>query len=217
MHIKRNNIGNFWPIPRKGTKYLAVPKHNKSESISLVVVIRDILKLVKNKKELKRLLNGKKVLVNQKIVRDTNYPIAIFDIINLPELKKNYKANLSKDKKMIFEEVNGKESETRVYKIINKQILPNKKIQLNLSNGRNIITNEKAKTGDSLMINLKDNKIEKILPLEKSREAFVVNGKHAGYFGKIEDIVERGGKTLVKISSEIGKINVWTKNIIIIK
>ena len=57
MHIKRKNIGKFWPVPRKGTKYLAVPSHNNSESISLVVVIRDVLKLVRNKKELKRLLN----------------------------------------------------------------------------------------------------------------------------------------------------------------
>ena len=55
MYLKRKNIGKFWPVPRKGTKYLAVPNHNNNEAISLVVVMRDVLKLVRNKKELKRL------------------------------------------------------------------------------------------------------------------------------------------------------------------
>jgi len=217
MHIKRLNTGKFWPVPRKGTKYLAVPKHNQNESISLVVVMRDILKLVKNKKELKRLLNEKKVLVNHRKVVESNYPIMLFDIITLPDAKKNYKTLLSKQKKMIFEEVSDKEAEDKVYKIINKKILNENEIQFNLMHGKNILTKEKAKVGDSLLFNLKSNKVEKIIPMEKGKEVFITNGKHAGYAGKIEDIIERGGKNLAKISSEKGKMTVWLKNIIVVK
>jgi len=217
MHIKRNNLGKFWPIPRKGTKYLAVPKHNKSEAVSLIVVMREILKVVKNKKELKRLLNEKKVQVNYNNVNETNYPICLFDTINLADAKKNYRAMLSKEKKMIFEEVSGKESEVKVYKILNKKILPGGKVQFNLMHGKNIVLKEKANVGDSLIFNSKENKVEKIIPAEKGREAFILNGKHAGHVGKIEDIIERGGKILAKITSEKGRVNVWIKNIIIIK
>ena len=56
MHFKRKTIGKFWPIARKGTKYVAVPDHNQYESLPLVVVIRDMLKLVRTTKELKKLL-----------------------------------------------------------------------------------------------------------------------------------------------------------------
>ena len=56
MHLKRSSIGKFWPLPRKGNKYLAVSSHDKTKSIPLVVVIRDILQLVGNRKELQKLI-----------------------------------------------------------------------------------------------------------------------------------------------------------------
>ena len=31
-YLKRNNFGKFWPIPRKGTTYVTVSSHNKTES-----------------------------------------------------------------------------------------------------------------------------------------------------------------------------------------
>jgi len=214
-HVNRQNIGKFWSVPRKGTKYLAVASHNKSDSIPLVIILRDILKIIRNKKELKRLINEKKIQVNHKEIRNTNYPIGLFDVINFTEAKKNYQATFSEHKKMIFEEISDKESETKIFKIINKKILPGKKIQFNLMHGKNIISNEKVNTGDSVLLNLKDNKIAKIIPMEKGNNVFVIKGKHAGHKGKIEDIMDRGGKTIVKIISDEGKVNVWIKNIIV--
>ncbi len=217
VHLKRQNIGKFWAIPRKGTTYLSVASHNKKNSIPLVVVLRDILKLIKNKKELKRLINEKQIQINHKEIRSTNYPVCLFDIINLPGAKKNYKATLSKNKKMIFEEVSDKEAQTKILKVTNKKILPGNKIQVNFMHGKNLIVKEKVNAGDSVLLNLKENKIEKILPMEKGKTAFVIWGKHAGYYGKIDSIEERGGKQIAKIRSEDSKINVWIKNLIIIK
>jgi len=127
-HLKRNKVGTFWPIPRKGTKYLAVATHNKKDSIPLVVIVRDVLKIVKNKKELQRALNEKQIQINHKEIRETNYPIGLFDVINLPLIKKNYTAELSKHKKMIFKEISNKEAETKIFKIIGSKMLKGKKI-----------------------------------------------------------------------------------------
>ena len=214
-YLKRQKIGKFWPIPRKGTKYLARSTHNQHESIPLVVVMRDILKIVGSKKELKKLLNEKQVLINHKEIREPNYPVNLFDVINFA--KKNFKASLSENKKMKFEEISDKEAETKVYKILNKKILRKGKIQLNLMQGKNITTDEKAKTGDSVVINLKDDKIVKILSMEKGKTGFALKGKHMGSVGEIIDIMERGGKSIAKIKSKDENINVWIKNIIVIK
>ncbi len=214
MYLKRSNIPKFWPVPRKGTKYLAVASHNQNNSIPLVVVMRDLLKIAKNKKEVQRAINEKKIKINQTEVHEVNYPVCLFDVISLPEIKKNYKAVLSKGKKIVLEEIKEKESETKVYKIINKKKLSEKVIQLNLMYGRNIISKEKSSVGDSVVFNLKENKIEKIIPMEKGREVFIFDGKHAGVEGKIEDIIVRGGKNIAKIISKEGKINVWLKNLI---
>jgi len=215
MHRKRQNIGKFWPVPRKGTKYTAVSSHNQTESIPLIVVMRDILKILKNKKELKRILNEKKVLINHKQIRETNYPVCLFDVLTIGQ--ENYRANLSENKKTILQKISSKEAETKIYKIINKKMLAKKKVQLNLMQGKNIIFEEKAKIGDSVVLNLKDNKIVKIIPLEKNRNVFAFKGKHMGNSGKIIEIMERGGKQIAKIESKGRRINVWTKNIIVIE
>jgi small subunit ribosomal protein S4e len=215
MHLKRKTIENFWSIPRKGTKYVAVPNHNQREALPLVIVMRDILKLVRNTKELKKLLHEKQVLINHKLVHETNYPISLFDILTLPLAKKNYKAMLSKNKKLILEEISEKDSNTKVFKVISKKILDGKRNQINLMHGKNILSKEKVETGNSIIFDLKENKIVKIIPMEKSRTAYVIKGKHAGETGKINEIVERGGKKIAKISSESEKINVWIENIIV--
>ena len=236
MHLKRKTVENFWSIPRKGTKYVAVPNHNQREALPLVVVIRDMLKLVRNTKELKKLLQEKQIQINHKLVHETNYPISLFDILSLPAIKKNYRAMLSENKKLILEEVDEKEANIKIFKVLNKKVLEEKKIQLNLMHGKNIISKEKVNTGDSVVFDLKDNKIIKIIPMEKGENAFVIKGKHAGISGKINDIIERGGKKLAKISPDIAgkdkssgnevskdkssgqeKINVWIENIIVIE
>jgi len=216
-HLNRQNIGKFWPVPRKGTKYLAVASYNKSNSIPLVVVVRDILKIVRNKKELQRIINEKRIKINHKEIKKVNYPVCLFDVINLVNVKKNYRATFSENKKIIFKEISDKESETKIFKVLNKKILSGKKVQFNLMHGKNIISKEKVNTGDSLLLNLKDNSIIKIIKMEKNKNIFVIRGKHMGINGKIENIMERGGKTIVKIISGKSKINVWTKNIIVIE
>jgi small subunit ribosomal protein S4e len=217
MYLKRSKIGKFWPIPRKGTKYLALATHNTKTSIPLVVVFRDILKIVRNKRELKRALNEKQILVNQREVIEVNYPISLFDIITLKKSNKSFKANLSETKKMIFEEVSGKDSETRIYKVINKKKLGENKFQINLSNGKNIISDEKINTKDSILLNLKTNKILKIITMEKGKEAFVMKGKHIGATGKIQSISMIGNKEIADILFNNKKINVWTKNLMILE
>ena len=149
-YLKRNNFGKFWPIPRKGTTYVAVSSHNKKESIPLIIVMRDILKLVKTKKELRKLINEKQIKINGKEIRETNYPICLFDVLALDTLGKNYKAVLSEKKKFVFEEISGKEAKSKPYKVLSKKILAKGNVQLNLMYGKNIISKEKVNIGDSI-------------------------------------------------------------------
>lgn len=217
MYLKRNKTEKFWSIPRKGTKYLAVAKHNHAESIPLVVALRDVLKIVKNKKELKSALNEKQIKINSKEIRETNYPISLFDVLTLVNAKKSYRAVLSKNRKMVFEEVAEKDSKTKIFKLLNKKMLPGKTVQFNLNHGKNIISKEKVNIGDSILLNIEDNKILKIIPMEKGKHAYVIKGKHIGQEGKIEDIVERGGKQIAKITVNDERINVWLKNLIVME
>jgi len=139
MHVKRKTIPILWPVARTGTKYMAVSTHNKTDSIPLIIALRDILEIVKTKKELKALLNDKKVLINNKIVKEVNYPICLFDALSFPSIKKHFRAEII-NKKMNFKEISEKESLVKIFKVIGKKILGNKKVQINLTDGKNIIS-----------------------------------------------------------------------------
>jgi len=212
-HLKRNKFEKFWPIPRKGTTYVAVASHNQKSSIPLIIVMRDIFKLVKTKKELKKAINEKQIKINGKEIREVNYPVCLFDVVSV--LDKNYKASLSEGKRFIFREVSGKEAEEKVIKVIGKKVLGKDKVQINLLDGRNVFVKDKIDVEDSVVYNFKDKKVEKVIKMEKGRTGFVFSGKHAGIKGNIEEIMERGGKKLVKIREEDVKINVWVKNVIV--
>ncbi len=203
-------MGKFWPVAKKGTKYVAKSSHNNSNSIPLAVLIRDVLKLVRTTKELKKVLNEKQIKVSGKEIRDTNYPIGLFDMITAGD--KTFKVILGENKKFKMEE--SKDDGTKIIKIVGKKNLGNKGIQFNLMDGRNVLSNEKANVGDSVIYNYNDAKISKIIKMDKGSEGFVIKGKHAGVRGKIVDIVEQGGKKIAVINDDKEKINVWVKNVI---
>jgi len=211
-HLKRQKIENFWPIPRKGTKYLTVAAHSKNDSIPLVVVMREILGLVNNKKELQKLINEKKVVVNGKVIRDVKYPISLFDNISFPGIKKHYKAIL-KAKRYGFEEINEKQAQNKTYRVKDKKELKGKKTQINLNNGKNILSADKVKVGDFVVLNLKENKITKTISLEKGIDVVVIKGKHMGVQGKVKEISEEGQNKIALVSNDNEDIKVNVENL----
>lgn len=206
MYVKRQTVAKTWPIPRKGTKYLVAPSHNKKNGIPILVLLRDVLKIAKNRKEVKRILNQELISVNSKTVKKDNLSVLPFDIVKIGE--KSYELGFSEKRKFMLKET---KREEKILKVVGKTILKEKKIQLNLLYGKNVITDEKANTGDSVII--KDKKVEKVLPLEKGREAVVFSGKYKGKEGEIE-VIE--GKIATLFHKE-EKINVPVKNIMVVK
>jgi small subunit ribosomal protein S4e len=211
MHIKRKTIGKLWPIPRTGSKYLAVPSHEQSDAMPLIIVVRNVLELVKTKKELKKLLNEKKITVNGKIVNETNYPLSLFDVLAMPSVNKYYRVMLKN--RYELKEITEKESKSKIYKVIGKKLLGAKKVQLNLNHGRNIISNEKIKVGDFVNMTFESNKIEEIIVLKKGVEVLVIAGKHLGKIGKIESITKEGESTVTVIKNKEGEVKANINNV----
>jgi len=60
MHLKRQKIPNSWPIERKGTKYIVRPSNGIKNSIPLLILMRDMLKIATTRKEVKTSINLKK-------------------------------------------------------------------------------------------------------------------------------------------------------------
>lgn len=214
-HLKRQKIPKNWPLPRKGSVYVVRPSFSIKKGIPILIVLRDLLKVAQNKREAKRALHEKNILFNEKVIRDYKQPIMLYDIITIVPAKKNYKLNLKENGKFKIEEISEKDSKKKIAKIIGKKILKGKKTQLNLIDGRNFLSDIKCSINDSVLVNLKEKKIEKCLPLKEKAKIIIFAGKHAGKTGVIEKLDL--DKKMAKVSNKKGTINVLIKQLMVVE
>lgn len=198
MYLKRHHTPKSWPIPRKGTVYVVAPSHNGKNGIPLLIAMRNFLGIVKTRRELKKILLDGKILVNGKKVREDNLTLLLFDKISIKDEEKFYMVEFSKTGKFNLEEISEKETNSKVCKVINKTMLKGKKMQINFNDGRNILSKEKINVGDSIVFNLNDNKIEKILSIKEKARVLIIKGKHKGSKGEVIEINNRK----IKVKSE---------------
>jgi small subunit ribosomal protein S4e len=212
-HLKRHSVPKSWPMQRKGTAFVVKPNVGFEEALPVLIILRDLLKVAQDRKEAKKMIHNKSILLNGKEVRDEKHGVVLFDVITLVPSKKNYKLTVLKNEKLNIEEIKESEADSKIAKIIDKKMLKGKKVQLNLSDGRNFLSNIKCKVNDSLLVNLKSKKIEKCLPLEENSNAMVFAGKHSGEKGKIEKI--NNERKIAEINTGKEKINVLIKQLIV--
>ncbi len=199
MHLKRQEAIIKLPIPRKGTKYVARALSDLENAVPVVIAIRDMLKLARTAKEVNKMIHEKMLKINGRVVRDPRESIKLF---NLFQADKVYFLSLLPTGKFFFEEA--KHKDMRVCKIINKKLIKNNLIQVNLHDGSNVLTKDKMVVGDSLYIDL-EGKIKKHVPLEKGKEAIVIKGKYSGSKGKMESI--DGNNVIIHLKDKSTTLN----------
>ena len=190
MRMKRLTAPKTWPIERKKKKYVIAPAlgpHPKEKSIPLGVVIRDILSLAQTLKEVKEILNKGLVKIDNKTRNDYKLPIGLMDVISIG---KEYYRVLPSKKGFNIKQIGKDEASTKLVKIENKTCLKNKKIQLNMHDGKNmIVDNNDYRTGDVIVLDLDKNKVKEIIRLEKGCQVLLTGGNNIGKIGKMEDLV----------------------------
>ncbi len=214
-HLKRQSMPKGWPIERKGKTYVVKPNFSVKEGIPTLIVLRDMLKLAQNRNEVKRIIHLKQVLVNEKPVTDEKNNILFYDTINILPMKKHYRMELSENGKFYLQEIKESETTKKIAKIINKKILKGKKVQLNLNDGRNFLSDIKCSMNDSAVVNLKEGKIEKCLPLKEKAKAVIFAGKHLGKKGEITKLNLEEKTASVKIGER--EINILINQLMVVE
>jgi small subunit ribosomal protein S4e len=211
-HNTRTELPKNWPMPRKGTKYFIVANHENNKAMPLLMALRDVLNIVKTRREARYMLLNKEISINGQMRRDEKFPVRLFDIITLEKTKKNYRLNIV-GKKIKFEEVSGKDAGRKIVRIIGKVLISKDKTQMNLEDGTNFIVKEKFNTGDSAVISLKENKIEKMIPMKEGAKVLIVGGKHSGKQGEVLEVLEN--KEFI-IKFEDGEVKLPLKTLLVV-
>ncbi len=197
--VKRLAAPRTWSVARKTHRWAVTASpgpHPRERGIPLVMVLRDMLHLCDNAREGERIVHSRKVAVDGRVVTDPRYPIGFMDVVALPEIKQYHRLLIDRRGKLRLVPIDGEAASWKLVRVENKTVVPGGRMQLNLSDGRNILV-EKAqyRTADTLRISVPDQKILEVIPFEKGNVAILSGGQHVGELGHLEEEkVERSAK-----------------------
>jgi small subunit ribosomal protein S4e len=208
-HLKRLPAPARWPIHRKEFKWVVKPKagpHPLNRSFPLLLIVRELLGLVKNRREADIMLSAGHVKIDGEIRREDDYPVGIMDIIEIPSTANAFRI-LPFKKGLRLHPVNKAEVNFKLCKIVGKTIVTGGYLQLNLHDGKNIL----LKTGESkdqdiysvhdvLKISIPDSEILSHLKFEENIFGIVDQGKNAGTKVEVKKIIKRPWPSKASVS-----------------
>lgn len=199
-HLKRIVAPKTWPIVRKTTAFITrpTPKGARLElTMPIVVIMRDMLKLVDNRAQARTVLRTQEVTVCGKRVYDSDAAVGFMDIFAIGG--KTYRMSLNTNNQLTFLPVKSGEEFT-LERITGKTNVAGGKVQLNCQSGRNLLLAKDAhKVGDTIAV--REGKIVADYPLKEGASVLITGGTHIGTVGTVTAIsgntvtIEEDGKT----------------------
>jgi small subunit ribosomal protein S4e len=205
-HQKRISVPKSWRISKKANKWITSTRpgpHHNEQSIPLAIVLRDMLGLVDNRAEAKRVLSEGNILVDGIVRKDLRFPVGMFDVITVPLNNTSYRVLLDRKGRLILQKLEDVHA-NKLCRINNKTTVKGGAVQLNLSDGTNLIGSNDYGTKDSIILSIPDKKVVKHLEYKVGNLAMIVGGKHTGEIGTIKEIntVKSSKNNTVSISGE---------------
>ncbi len=189
-HIKRMAAPSSWAVPRKTSHWVTKPRagpHKVEESMPLLSVVRDMLKLCDNSREARFIIGSRQISVDGKVVTDYKYPVGLMDVVTVVKTKQSYRMLVDYKAKLKLVQIEDQERDWKLARIDNKTVVSKGKVQINLHDGRNmLLPKDQYKTGDVLKIELPSQKVMKAFKLEKGNLALLIGGSHPGTVQTIE-------------------------------
>lgn len=216
--LKRNPSPKFWPIHRKEFTWVVKPSsgpHNLENSLSLTLVLRDILGVAKTKKEAGMILAQGKLSVDGIVRKRADFPVGIMDIIAMPEVNEYYRI-MPSPKGLVLSKIDKKESVFKLARVENKKTVK-EGVQIALHDGSNILVKVadpknpvevSYNTFDVLKIGLPEKEVISKIGTKVGNLAVITGGKNIGKKGKIVEVEKAEAKkrrnALVVIEDEKG-------------
>jgi len=194
QHLKRLAMPRSWPLPRKTTVWVTRPTpgaHSLEHCMPLTLVVRDMLGLAKSAREVRYILHNELAKVDGRVVKDTRRGIGIMDVLTLGE--DSYRCILDHNGRLRYRPISAKEAGWKICRIEGKTTIKGGKTQLNLHDGRNIIVEDPKEynTGDSLKLNLPDQKILEHIRFGEGTRCYLIGGAHVGSTAEVSEYVEK--------------------------
>lgn len=193
-HLKSLSAPKTWAIKRKEQVYILRPRGSGQKQnfcMPIGIVFKEMLKYCKTSKEVKIILAEKNILVDGKKVKKIDDSIGLFSTLSITATNEYFRLTINKNGKLELKKIDKADSILKPSVIKNKKIIGKGKIQLNMTDGRNmLIKKDDYQTGDTLIITLPEQEVKQHLKLGKGITIILTGGKHIGSKGTIEEITD---------------------------
>ena len=182
-HIKRLMMPRSWPLPRKTTVWVQKPDpcgHSIEKCMPMGMILRDILGVAHNRREAKKILHSRNVMVDGKIETAVGRGVGLMDVLTVGE--NNFRCVLDINGKLRYRPISKKQASSKTCRVMGKTTVSGGKTQLHLHDGRNLLfdSNPEYKSGDSVVISLPEQEITTHHKFEEGALAYLTGGSHIG-------------------------------------
>jgi small subunit ribosomal protein S4e len=189
-HLKSYVVPKSWTLQKKENVFCIRPKpgaHLAEFSVPVAHMLRT-LGIATTVREIKYIMSSKAIIVDGETCTHYKQPVGLMDCVSIPAMKKNYRLLLDEKGKLTYLEIPDSEIGKKISRIEGKTVVKGGKIQLNLFDGRNVLSNIECKAGDSVLIDVPVQNVSSVLKLEKGATVMLIKGRHTGLIGVVEDI-----------------------------
>ncbi len=193
-HIKRLTAPNTWNLKRKEGTFTAKPLPSgftNKLSVSLVYLLRYILKVARTAKEVRNILITKEVLVDNKKIIELKYGVGLMDVISIPAIQKQYRLIITQAGYVAAVEISAQESSMKPLKIVAKNKVRTGKLQYTLLDGTTFFDTTNYKKGDSVLFDTQHKKVKDHFAFTAGNYVYLIDGKSIGKHGVLESMDEK--------------------------
>ncbi|HXY46605.1 MAG TPA: 30S ribosomal protein S4e [Thermoplasmata archaeon] len=194
FRLKRRAAPRAWTIPRKGTKWLKRPSpgpHAQDQSIPLLLVLRDLRRMVTSAREARRLLRSGVVRIDGQIARDLDRGLGLMDTLSFAApLDAHFRVVKDRRGKLVLVPIPASEAAVKIGRVRFKHTVRGGRVEVTLHDGRNFLVPPSTtyRVGDSVKIELPAQKVLGHLPLAPGSLAYVSGGTHVGELARVERV-----------------------------
>eukprot|EP00899_Mesostigma_viride_P009628 jgi/Mesvir1/18667/Mv17166-RA.1 len=208
-HMKRLNAPSHWMLDKLGGIFAPKPApgpHKQRECLPLLLILRNRLKYALTGKEVTSILMQRLVMVDGKVRTETTYPAGFMDVVHITKTDEYFRLLYDYKGRFVVLPIKADEAKFKLCKVKAMAVGDRGVPYVTLHDGRTVrFPDPLIKVGDTVKLNIAENKIEDFVKFDLGNTVTVVGGRNAGRVGVISHKEKhKGGFDIVHVKDAVG-------------
>lgn len=196
-HMKRLNAPRHWMVDKLLGVYAPKARpgaHKERESLPLILVLRNRLKLALNRLEAMLITKQRFIEVDGRPKLDPKTPVGFMDVVSIPKANDYYRMLYDVKGRFVLQRVTEEQSKYKLLKVRKVYTSANNVPVAATHDGRTIrYPDPLINAGDTVKFNIETSEIMDFIKFKEGALVMVTGGANTGRVGKVTDVERHPG------------------------